>query len=109
MHGDRYVGQKRCIALNAANVTISDSYIAECKGVGQDTQAIGGWNGPGPYTIENNYLEAAGENVMFGGADPGDSRTWYPTASQYAGTISRDRCPGEPDHLAAQGVCRRRR
>src|SRR5262249_30231876 len=31
---------------------------------------IGGWNGPGGYTIENNYLEAAGENVMFGGADP---------------------------------------
>ena len=70
VHGDRYVGQKRCIALNAASVTISDSYVADCKGVGQDTQAIGGWNGPGPYTIENNYLEAAGENVMFGGADP---------------------------------------
>ena len=63
-------GQKRGIALNAAAVTIRDSYIADCKGVGQDTQAIGGWNGPGPYTIENNYLEAAGENVMFGGADP---------------------------------------
>src|SRR6185503_719188 len=26
--------------------------------------------GPGPYRIINNYLEAAGENVMFGGADP---------------------------------------
>jgi PKD repeat protein len=70
VHGDRYVGQKRCIALNAAHVTITDSHVADCKGVGQDTQAIGGWNGPGPYTIENNYLEAAGENVMFGGADP---------------------------------------
>jgi PKD repeat protein len=70
VHGDRYVGQKRCIALNAGNVTIRDSHISDCKGVGQDTQAICGWNGPGPYTIENNYLEAAGENVMFGGADP---------------------------------------
>ena len=70
VHGDHYVGQKRCIALNAAHVTIRDSHVADCKGVGQDTQAIGGWNGPGPYTIENNYLEAAGENVMFGGADP---------------------------------------
>jgi hypothetical protein len=38
--------------------------------VGNDTQAICGWNGPGPYLIENNYLEGAGENVMFGGADP---------------------------------------
>ena len=70
VHGDPAVGQKRGIALNAADVTIRDSHIADCKGISQDTQAIGGWNGPGPYLIENNYLEGAGENVMFGGADP---------------------------------------
>jgi hypothetical protein len=70
VHGDPLLGQKRGIALNAAQVTIADSHISDCKGVGQDTQAIGGWNGPGPFTIENNYLEGAGENVMFGGADP---------------------------------------
>ena len=70
VHGDVLLGQKRCVALNAAAVTIRDSYISDCKGVGNDTQAIGGWNGPGPYVIENNYLEGAGENVMFGGADP---------------------------------------
>jgi hypothetical protein len=70
VHGDPLLGQKRGIALNAASVTIRDSYVSECKGVGMDTQAIAGWNGPGPFTIENNYLEAAGENVMFGGSDP---------------------------------------
>ena len=70
LHGDPAVGQKRGIALNAASVSIVDSHISDCKGVGQDTQAIAGWNGPGPFTIENNYLEGAGENVMFGGADP---------------------------------------
>jgi hypothetical protein len=70
VHGDPIFGQKRCIALNAANTTITDSYVAECKAVGQDSQAIGGWNGPGPYTIENNYLEGAGENFLLGGADP---------------------------------------
>jgi len=70
VHGDPSIGQKRGIALNAAHVTISDSYISDCKGVGQDTQAIGGWNGPGPYVIENNYLEGAGENVLIGGSDP---------------------------------------
>jgi PKD repeat protein len=70
VHGDPLVGQKRGIALNASQVTIRDSYVSECKAVGQDTQAIGGWNGPGPYTIENNYLEAAGENFLLGGADP---------------------------------------
>ena len=70
MHGDALLGQKRGIALNAAHVTIRDSHISDCKGVGQDTQAIAGWNGPGPFIIENNYLEGAGENIMFGGADP---------------------------------------
>jgi PKD repeat protein len=70
VHGDPAVGQKRGIALNASFVSIVDSHISDCKGVGQDTQAIAGWNGPGPFTIENNYLEGAGENVMFGGADP---------------------------------------
>jgi hypothetical protein len=33
-------------------------------------QAICGWNGPGPFTITNNYLEGATENVLFGGSDP---------------------------------------
>jgi hypothetical protein len=70
IHGDPVKGQKRGVALNAASVTIRNSYIADVKGVGMDTQAIGGWNGPGPFTIENNYLEAAGENFMLGGADP---------------------------------------
>ena len=44
--------------------------FSDIKAVGQDTQAIGGWNGPGDYLIENNYLEATGENIAFGGADP---------------------------------------
>ena len=70
VHGDPLIGQKRCIGLNGADVTISDSYIAECKSATQDAQAIAGWNGPGPFTIENNYLEGSGENVMFGGSDP---------------------------------------
>ena len=70
IHGDPAKGQKRGIALNSASTTITGSYIADIKLVGQDSQAICGWNGPGPYTITNNYLEAAGENVMFGGSDP---------------------------------------
>lgn len=70
VHGDPDKGQKRGIALNAADVTIRQSYISDIKAIGQDSQAIGGWNGPGNYTIEDNYLEAAGENVMFGGSDP---------------------------------------
>lgn len=70
IHGDQAAGSKRGIALNSAFTTVRDSYIANIKRVGQDSQALIGWNGPGPFLIENNYLEGAGENVMFGGADP---------------------------------------
>ncbi len=69
IHGDPAAGQKRGIALQSGYTEIVNSYIADIKAQGQDAQAICGWNGTGPYLIENNYLEASGENVMFGGAD----------------------------------------
>src|SRR6185436_5068263 len=70
IHGHADRGQKRAVALNSAQTTITGCHISDIKAVGQDSQAIGGWNGPGGYLIENNYLEAAGENIMIGGADP---------------------------------------
>ena len=70
VHGDPAAGQKRGIAANGRAVTVRDSYVSDIKGVGVDTQAIAAWNGPGPFAIENNYLEAAGEVVLFGGGDP---------------------------------------
>jgi hypothetical protein len=70
LHGNPGQALKRGIALNAAAVTVSGCTISEVKGVGYDTQALCGWNGPGPFTLVNNQLEAAGEVVMFGGADP---------------------------------------
>jgi hypothetical protein len=60
----------RCIALNSARTSIQDSYVHECHLKGFDSQAILGWNGPGPFKIVNNTLAGAGENIMFGGADP---------------------------------------
>jgi cellulose synthase/poly-beta-1,6-N-acetylglucosamine synthase-like glycosyltransferase len=70
LHGDSRKGTRRGIALNSRSSAIINSYLADFKEVGADSQAIAGWNGPGPFIISNNYLEAAGENVMFGGADP---------------------------------------
>jgi len=70
LHGDPSYGQRRGLALNSGDTRVADSYFADFKGLNQDTQAILGWNGPGPFLIENNYLEAAGENIMFGGTDP---------------------------------------
>jgi hypothetical protein len=67
--GDEAVGQKRGIAVNAAHVVIANSDIRTIKAVGQDSQAIAGWNTPGPVTIRNNFLEAAGENILFGGGN----------------------------------------
>jgi hypothetical protein len=70
IHGFPDQDVQRGISLNAAEITVSNSYISEIHGRGYDTQALCGWNGPGPFHIINNYLEASGENVMFGGALP---------------------------------------
>ena len=70
IHGEPDTGQKRGIALNSASTVITNSHISNIKAKGQDAQAIAGWNGPGPYVVENNYLEASGENFLLGGADP---------------------------------------
>ncbi|MEK7830452.1 MAG: hypothetical protein AAB401_05155 [Acidobacteriota bacterium] len=70
IHGNKTGNVARGVALNSARTSIIDSYISEIHGVGFDTQAICGWNGSGPFKIANNYLEASGENIMFGGSDP---------------------------------------
>lgn len=70
IHGHPVADVSRAVALNSAATDITDSYISDIHGIGFDTQAICGWNGPGPFKIINNYLEASGENVLFGGADP---------------------------------------
>jgi hypothetical protein len=70
LHGDPVHGQKRGIALNSAETTIINSHLSDMKAVAQDTQAIAGWNGPGPFRIENNHLEAAGYPFILGGDDP---------------------------------------
>lgn len=60
----------RGLLLNSAASVVIDSYISEIHVAGHDSQAVLGYNGPGPFRIVNNYLEAAGENIMFGGGDP---------------------------------------
>ena len=57
-------------ALIWASSAVIDSWISDCHENGADSQAIAGYNGPGPFKIVNNFLEGAGENVIFGGADP---------------------------------------
>lgn len=70
VHGDPTGGARRGLAMNSRHSAVIDSHFSDFKEVGADSQAILGWNGSGPFRIENNYLEGAGENVMFGGWRP---------------------------------------
>ena len=59
------------MGLNSATTAIVDSYVDECHSNGGDSQAIYGWNGPGPFKIVNNYLAGGHEVLGFGGPTPG--------------------------------------
>lgn len=62
-------GQKRGIRANSSGpITLQNSHIENIWAEGQDSQGFCAWDGAGPFTLTNNYIEAAGENVMFGGA-----------------------------------------
>ena len=71
IHGLPGTNTTRCLALNSAHSAVINSWLSDCHAKGFDSQAVEGWNGPGPFLIENNHLAGAGENLMFGGADPG--------------------------------------
>lgn len=70
LHGDATAGTRRGISANGASIAIVDSYLVDFNETGQDTQCIDMWTGTGPYKVHNCYLEAATENICFGGADP---------------------------------------
>ena len=70
IEGDVTRGAKRGIGLQCAEATVSRSHIYQIFKVGQDSSGIGGWNGSGPFRIEDNYISAASESILFGGADP---------------------------------------
>jgi hypothetical protein len=61
---------RRGVALNGRGLAILDSAITGIHERGADSQAACGWAGPGPFKLVNTLFEGAGENVMFGGADP---------------------------------------
>ena len=69
IHGHARKGMRRGIALNSRETDIRNSYISGFMNVA-DAQAIGVFNGAGPFRIVNNFIEGAGENILFGGSDP---------------------------------------
>lgn len=61
---------RRNFYVNSARTALVDSWCAEGHDNNSDSQCWLGLNGPGPYLIENNYMEAGHEVIMFGGGDP---------------------------------------
>lgn len=70
IHGLPQSSFQRGISFDSMLSTVTRSYVSEIHGRGMDSQAIWLHNTPGGNDIIDCYLEAAGENVMFGGADP---------------------------------------
>ena len=108
MHGTAQEETTRGIMLGASrHVAVVDSYFSDFHCISKtgtcvDSQAIAGGLGKGemgPYKIVNNFLEGAGENIIFGGgpatAVPADIEirrnhlfkplTWKPGSESFVG------------------------
>lgn len=68
IHGNAERGARRGIAANGRFLKIENSYVSDIKQKGDESQAIAVWATDGQIEIVNNYLEAAAENILFGGA-----------------------------------------
>jgi hypothetical protein len=71
VHGLPNSNDRRGIEMDGAYVAVVDSYISGFQDGSPvaDSQGLWAYNTTGPLQIRNNYIEAATENVMFGGAD----------------------------------------
>ena len=123
IHGTATDDTMRGINLDAITyASVVDSYLNDfhCTaviGVCSDAQAIAGGNGflaEGPWKIENNFLEASTENILFGGSGgsivPSDitirhnhffkPMTWMPGSAGFVGAVNRDttKCASTPGH-----------
>jgi uncharacterized protein YjdB len=68
VHGTTTLNLRRCVMMNSATTAVIDSWLSDCHDANSDSQAIVGWNGPGPYLIQNNHLESGHEVIVFGGS-----------------------------------------
>jgi hypothetical protein len=70
IHGLSTTNTQHGIGMDTQSIGIVDSDCDEIHYNGNDSQCFFGYNGSGPFLIQNNFIQAAGENIMFGGADP---------------------------------------
>lgn len=76
--GDETHGQKNAFALNGAHISVQRCHLANLWFAGEESHAFVAWDGPGPYLLQDNYLEAASIGILFGGADSA-SPEWLPS------------------------------
>jgi hypothetical protein len=70
-HGNPTGDYVRCILANGNDIEVINSVFYEIhSNAGGDSQAFMSYNSEGRHVIRNNYIEAAGENLLWGGADP---------------------------------------
>jgi hypothetical protein len=113
LHGTAQDETKGGVHLSGTTyVAVVDSYFSDfhciaMRGSCTDAQAVNGGGGDapgGPYKIVNNFLEASGENIMFGGA-PGSTTpadleirrnhlfkpiSWKPGRPDFVGSAGND-------------------
>ena len=65
IHGTPTGNIRNGVIINSASTGILDSFISEIHEVNNESHGILGQNGPGPFKIVNNEIQAAGENLMF--------------------------------------------
>jgi len=70
IHGLPTTNTKRGIQMDGQSIGIVDSYCDEIHYNGNDSQCFASWNGSGPFLIQNNFIQAGAEDILFGGADP---------------------------------------
>jgi hypothetical protein len=70
--GDDPDSTRTGLYLNGS-ATVTQSHIANIHKTGEESKAIVLQEGPGPFTITDNFLEAASINILFGGGDTSSS------------------------------------
>src|SRR6266550_1700009 len=71
IHGDPNVGGTLWgLRADASSFGLVDSYLANFRDTAFESHAFTSISGAGPFKLENNYLDSAGQSVMFGGQDP---------------------------------------
>lgn len=103
IHGNDNGNYRRGVLMNGVRLAVIDSYISNFHDAGGDSQAIAGWNGPGPFKIVNNYLEAASENIIFGGADPAIPNL-VPSDIEIRGNLSTKRLAWRNAHIPVKNT-----